>query len=122
MKRGKRGRKSSLKQSLNLPDLEQAKSTVLNGLPSKASQRPDLHARNPRVKGPNNLGVRLGNWLTEMISFILLARRLPQIPVCYVTGYSRPECGTGNSSPLAIMAKRRRDFQLNRNSRKRDPD
>ena len=34
MKRGKRGRKSSPKQSLNLPDLDNAKSAVLNSLPS----------------------------------------------------------------------------------------
>jgi hypothetical protein len=39
MKRGKRGRKSSPKQSLNLPDLDNAKSAVLNSLPSKESQR-----------------------------------------------------------------------------------
>ena len=130
MKRGKRGRgrKSSPKHSLNLPDLDQAKSAVLNGLPSKESQRgyrhaideftawycseprlsfnkavvtryrihlesrqlapgtingrlaavrrlayeaadsgllsPDLAAGIRRVKGPKNLGVRLGNWLT----------------------------------------------------------
>lgn len=37
-KRG-RGRKSSPKQSLNLPDLDQARSEVLNSLPSKESQR-----------------------------------------------------------------------------------
>jgi site-specific recombinase XerD len=130
MKRGKRGRgrKSSPKLSLNLPDLDQAKSAVLNSLPSKESQRgyrhaiddfiawycseprlsfskavvtryrihlesrelapgtingrlaavrrlayeaadaglltPDLAAGIRRVKGPKNLGVRLGNWLT----------------------------------------------------------
>jgi site-specific recombinase XerD len=130
MKRGKRGRgrKSSPKQSLNLPDLDHAKSAVLNSLPSKESQRgyqhaidefiasycseprlslnkavvtryrihlesrqlapgtingrlaavrrlayeaadsgllsPDLAAGIRRVKGPKNLGVRLGNWLT----------------------------------------------------------
>jgi hypothetical protein len=39
MKRGKRGRKSSPKLSSNLPDLDQAKSAVLNSLPSKESQR-----------------------------------------------------------------------------------
>jgi len=47
MKRGRRGQreKSSPKQSLNLPDLDQAKSAVLNSLPSKESQRgyPDAH-------------------------------------------------------------------------------
>src|SRR6185503_9038211 len=128
MKRGKRGRKSSPKLSLNLPDLDQAKSAVLNSLPSKESQRgyrhaidefitwycseprlsfnkavvtryrihlesrqlapstingrlaavrrlayeaadsglltPDLAAGIRRAKGPKNLGVRLGNWLT----------------------------------------------------------
>jgi site-specific recombinase XerD len=128
MKRGKRSRKSSPKQSLNLPDLDLAKSAVLNSLPSKESQRayrhaidefiawfcseprlslnkavvtryrihlesrqlapgtingrlaairrlayeaadsgllsPDLAAGIRRVKGPKNLGVRLGNWLT----------------------------------------------------------
>ena len=130
MKRGKRGRakKSSPKHSLSLPDLDQAKSAVLNSLPSKESQRgyrhaidefiawycseprlsfnkavvtryrihlesrqlapgtingrlaavsrlayeaadsgllsPDLAAGIRRVKGPKNLGVRLGNWLT----------------------------------------------------------
>jgi site-specific recombinase XerD len=127
MKRGKR-EKSSPKHSLNLPDLDQAKSAVLNSLPSKESQRgyrhaidefitwycseprlsfnkavvtryrihlesrglapgtingrlaavrrlayeaadsglltPDLAAGIRRVKGPKNLGVRLGNWLT----------------------------------------------------------
>jgi hypothetical protein len=36
MKRGKRNRKSSPKQSLNLPDLDNAKSVVLNSLPSKS--------------------------------------------------------------------------------------
>jgi len=130
MKRGKRNRsrKSSPKHSLNLPDLDQAKSAVLNSLPSKESQRgyrhaidefiawycseprlsfnkavvtryrihlesrqlapgtingrlaavrrlayeaadsgllsADLAAGIRRVKGPKNLGVRLGNWLT----------------------------------------------------------
>jgi len=128
MKRGKRGLKSSPKQSLNLPDLDNAKSAVLNSLPSKESQRgyrhsidefinwycseprlsfnravvtryrihlesrqlapgtingrlaavrrlayeaadsgllsPDLAAGIRRVKGPKNLGIRLGNWLT----------------------------------------------------------
>ena len=46
MKRGKRGRgrKSSPKLSLNLPDLDQAKSAVLNSLPSKESQRGYRHA------------------------------------------------------------------------------
>ena len=46
MKRGKRGRgrKSSPKQSLNLPDLDQAGSAVLNSLPSKESQRGCRHA------------------------------------------------------------------------------
>jgi hypothetical protein len=39
MKRGKRGSKSSPKQSLNLPDLDQARSAVLNSLPSKEFQR-----------------------------------------------------------------------------------
>ena len=130
MKRGKRGqaKTSSPKRSLNLPDLDQAKSAVLDSLPSKESQRvyrhaidefvawycseprlsfnrtvvtryrihlesrqlapgtingrlaavrrlayeaadfgllsPDLAAGIRRVKGPKNLGVRLGNWLT----------------------------------------------------------
>lgn len=46
MKRGKRGQpnKSSPKQSLTLPDLDQAKSAVLNSLPSKESQRGYRHA------------------------------------------------------------------------------
>lgn len=46
MKRGKRGRSgnSSPKRSLNLPDLDQAKSAVLNSLPSKESQRGYRHA------------------------------------------------------------------------------
>ena len=46
MKRAKRGRdrKSSPKHSLNLPDLDQAKSAVLNSLPSKESQRGYRHA------------------------------------------------------------------------------
>jgi len=130
MKPGKRGqaKKSSLKHSLRLADLDQARSAVLNSLPSKESQRgyrhaidefiewycseprlsfnkavvtryrihlesrelapgtingrlaavrrlayeaadsgllsPDLVAGIRRVKGPKNLGVRLGNWLT----------------------------------------------------------
>ena len=46
MKRGKRGRAktSSPKRSLNLPDLDQAKSAVLDSLPSKESQRGYRHA------------------------------------------------------------------------------
>jgi hypothetical protein len=44
MKRDKRGPKSSPKQSLNLPDLDHAKSAVLNSLPSKESQRGYRHA------------------------------------------------------------------------------
>ncbi len=130
MKRGKHGqaKTSSPKHSLNLPDLHQTKSAVLNSLPSKESQRgyrqaidefiewycseprlsfnkavvtryrihlesrqlapgtingrlaavrrlayeaadsgllsADLAAGIRRVKGPKNLGVRLGNWLT----------------------------------------------------------
>ena len=50
MKRGKRGRgrKSSPKHSLNLPDLDQAKSAVLNSLPSKESTA-RLPARDRRV-------------------------------------------------------------------------
>jgi hypothetical protein len=46
MKRGKhaRSRKSSPKHSLNLPDLDQAKSAVLNSLPSKESQRGYRHS------------------------------------------------------------------------------
>ncbi len=45
MKRGKRGSgRKSPKQSLNLPDLDQAKSAVLNSLPSKESQRGYRHA------------------------------------------------------------------------------
>jgi hypothetical protein len=46
MKRGKRGqaKRSSPKRSLNLPDLDQAKSAVLNSLPSKESQRGYRHA------------------------------------------------------------------------------
>ena len=46
MKRGKksRARKSSPKHSLSLPDLDQARSAVLNSLPSKESQRGYRHA------------------------------------------------------------------------------
>src|SRR5437870_4951803 len=44
MKRGKRDRKSSPKQSLNLPDLDNAKAAVLNSLPSKESQRGYRHS------------------------------------------------------------------------------
>jgi len=46
MKRGNRshGRKSSPKQSLNVPHLDQAKSAVLKSLPSKESQRGYQHA------------------------------------------------------------------------------
>ena len=41
MKRGKRGRgrKSTPKYGLNLPDLDQARSAALNSLPSQESQR-----------------------------------------------------------------------------------
>lgn len=39
MKRGNRRRKSSPKQSLTLPDLDHAKSAVLDSLPSKESRR-----------------------------------------------------------------------------------
>jgi predicted alpha/beta-hydrolase family hydrolase len=47
MKRGKRGqaKKSPPKRSLNLPDLDQAKSAVLNSLPSK-----EVPARHRRVR------------------------------------------------------------------------
>jgi site-specific recombinase XerD len=141
MKRAKqiRARKSSPKHNLNLPDLDQAKSSVLNSLPSKESQRryrhaieefitwycseprlsfnkavvtryrihlesrqlapgtingrlaavrrlayeaadsgllsPELAAGIRRVKGPKNLGVRLGNWLT-----VDQAKALWQVP------------------------------------------
>ena len=46
MKRGKKGRarRSSPKHSLSLPDLDQARSAVLNSLPSKESQRGYRHA------------------------------------------------------------------------------
>jgi len=46
MKRGKKSRakRSSPKQSLSLPDLDQARSAVLNSLPSKESQRGYRHA------------------------------------------------------------------------------
>jgi hypothetical protein len=46
MKRGKksRARRSSPKHSLSLPDLDQARSAVLNSLPSKESQRGYRHA------------------------------------------------------------------------------
>src|SRR3954469_9844919 len=46
MKRSERGRdrKSSPKHSVSLPDLDQAKSAVLNSLPSKESQRGYRHA------------------------------------------------------------------------------
>lgn len=46
MKRGKRGqpKKSSPKHSLSLPDLDQARSAVLNSLPSKESKRGYQHA------------------------------------------------------------------------------
>jgi hypothetical protein len=45
MKRSKRGRgrKSSPRLSLNLPDLDQPKSAVLNSLPSKESRRGYRH-------------------------------------------------------------------------------
>jgi site-specific recombinase XerD len=141
MKRGKGGKrkKSSPKHSLNLPDLDHAKSAVLDSLPSKESQpeyrhtieefiewycskprlsfnkavvtryrihlesrqlapgtingrlaavrrlayeaadsgllSPDLPAGIRRVKGPKNLGVRLGNWST-----VDQARALCQVP------------------------------------------
>ena len=46
MKRGKRdrGKKSSPKHNLSLPDLDQARSAVLNSLPSEGSQRGYRHA------------------------------------------------------------------------------
>jgi hypothetical protein len=46
MKRGKqnRSKKSSPKHSLSLPDLDQARSAVVNSLPSKESQRGYRHA------------------------------------------------------------------------------
>lgn len=46
MKRGKRGigRKSSPKQTLNLPDLDHPKSSVFNSLPSQKPQRGYRHA------------------------------------------------------------------------------
>jgi len=46
MKRGKqnRARRSSPKHSLSLPDLDQARSAVLNSLPPKESQRGYRHA------------------------------------------------------------------------------
>jgi hypothetical protein len=46
MKRGKHGhaKKSSAKHSLSLPDLDQARSAVLNSLPSRESQRGYRHA------------------------------------------------------------------------------
>jgi len=141
MKRGKRGQAKTFspKRSLNLLDLDQAKSAVLDSLPSKESQRgyrhaidefvasycseprlsfnrtvvtryrihlesrqlapgtingrlaavkrlayeaadsgllsPELAAGIRRVKGPKNLGVRLGNWLTTE-----QARKLWQVP------------------------------------------
>src|SRR4051794_28697042 len=141
MKRGKHThtKKTSAKHSLSLPDLDEARSAVLNSLPSKESQRgyrhaidefivwycseprlslnkavvtryrihlesrelapgtingrlaavrrlayeaadsgllsPDLAAGIRRVKGPKNLGVRLGNWLTAD-----QARALLQVP------------------------------------------
>jgi hypothetical protein len=152
MKRNKqaRGRKSSAKHILNLPDLDQAKSAVLNSLPSKESQRwyrhaidefirrycseprlsfnkavvtryrihlesrqlspgtingrpaavrrlayeaadsglltPDLAAGVRRAKGPKNLGVRLGNWLT-----VDQAKALWQVPSQHAQGQARPE-------------------------------
>jgi hypothetical protein len=46
MKRGKQNqsKESSPKHSLSLPDLDQARSAVLNSLPSKESQRGYRHA------------------------------------------------------------------------------
>ena len=46
MKRGKRdrGKRSSPKHNLSLPNLDQARSAVLNSLPSKESQRGYRHA------------------------------------------------------------------------------
>lgn len=46
MKRVKQGhsKKSSAEHSLSLPDLDQARSAVLNSLPSKESQRGYRHA------------------------------------------------------------------------------
>ena len=46
MKRGKKShaKKSSARHALSLPDLDQARSAVLNSLPSKESQRGYRHA------------------------------------------------------------------------------
>lgn len=76
---GKRGRRVP-KTILRLPDLDLAKSAVLNSLghnlrlgavrrlACEASDcgllRPDLAAGIRRVKGVKKIGVRLGNWLT----------------------------------------------------------
>ena len=74
MKRGKRGRKSSPKQTLNLPDLDHAKSTVLKltleGISARVPPR-DRRVRrlvllraeivlqqNRRHSLPNSLGIR----------------------------------------------------------------
>ena len=59
MKRGEqgRGRKSSPKHSLSLPDLDQARSAVLDSLPSKESQRGCRHAAPVAQYAPNGYGL-----------------------------------------------------------------
>jgi hypothetical protein len=103
MKRGKRGqrKKFSPKQSLNLPDLDQAKSAVLNGLPSKEPQRGYRHAidefinwycseprlsfkkavvRKPLIFPRREPKVRLENWKLEALPSVSLVKRRPRNP------------------------------------------
>ena len=73
MKRGKRvhAKTSSPKRSLNLPDLDQAKSAVLNSLPSKESQRGYRHAIDEFIAGTApNLDCRSTRPLSPALEFI----------------------------------------------------
>jgi hypothetical protein len=91
MKRNKQALagKCSAKHILNLPDLERAKSAVLNTLTSVSGQRTYDHAIDDfavcfcseprleavrRVMGARRIGVRLGNWLTPTLGGLPLER------------------------------------------------
>ena len=67
MVKSKSRKRKSPKRILALPDLEHAKTAVLNSLTSASGPgllSPELAAGIRRVKGVRRTGVRLGNWLT----------------------------------------------------------
>jgi hypothetical protein len=173
MKRGKRSqrKKSSPGDSLNLPDLDHAKSAVLNSLPSKKPPpgyrhaieefikwhcseprlsfnravvtryriylesrqlapgtingrlavvrrlayeaadsgllSPDFAAGIRRVKGPKNLGVRLGNWLT-----VDQARALFQVPDPKLSRAKETGRSSASFSVAGCAGKRRQNWTL----------